>query len=196
MIRQLFSGLALSACLLAPAAFGQDAASGTKVAIINVRDAVTRTDEGQNRLTQLQESYRPRGAALQKRAQEVETLRAQLRQGENTMSEEAQRKLVRDIQQKERDLQRENEDLEAEFNQEQQVVLNDVFGKLKAVIQKYTREQGYSIVLDISSPQSPVVDASNELDITAAVIELYNQEYPAQAASAASEPSAAAQPVQ
>lgn len=188
MNRQLFRGLALSACALAasPAVYGQQAAAPTKVAIINVQDAVTRTQEGQKRLATLQESFRPKGEALGAKAQELQTLRQQLQKGANTMSEEAIRNLQRDIQQKERDTQRENEDLEAEYGRQQQEILNEIFGKVKAVIQKYAREQGYSIVLDISSPQSPVVDAFNELDITSPVIQLYDQQYPQQAAAAAS----------
>jgi outer membrane protein len=170
-----------------PSAAAQQAApqasGATKVAIINIQDAVTRTQEGQKRLAALQEEFRPKGEVLSKKAQEVQTLRQQLAKGANTMSEEAQRSLQRDIQLKERDLQRDNDDLEAEYNRRQQEVLNDIFGKVKAVIQKYAREQGYSIVLDISSPQSPVVDAFNELDITGPVIQRYDEQHPQQAAS-------------
>ncbi len=196
MNRHLFRGLALAACLLAglpaahaqapatPAAAATPASGATKVAIINIQDAVTRTQEGQKRLAALQEEYKPKGEALSKQAQDVQTLRQQLAKGANTMSEEAQRNLQRDIQQKERDLKRDNEDLEAEFGRRQQEVLNEIFGKVKAVIQKYAREQGYAIVLDISSPQSPVVDAFNELDITGSVIQRYDQQYPQQAAAA------------
>lgn len=188
MNRQLFRGLALCVCALAvtPFVYGQEASTGTKVAIINIQDAVTRTQEGQKRLEALQEEFQPKGEALQGKAQEAQTLRQQLQKGANTMSEEAARNLQREIQQKERDLQREQEDLEAEFGRRQQEILNEIFGKVKAVIQKYAREQGYSIVLDISSPQSPVVDAFNELDITSPVIQLYDQQYPQQAAAAPS----------
>lgn len=195
MNRHLFRGFALAACLLAgsPSADAQQASSGTKVAIINIQDAVTRTQEGQKRLAALQEEFRPKGEELGKKTQEVQTLRQQLAKGANTMSEEAQRNLQRDIQQKERDLQRENEDLEAEFGRRQQEVLGEIFGRVKAVIQKFAREQGYSIVLDISSPQSPVVDAFNELDITGSVIQLYDQQHPQQAAApAAAKPAAPA----
>ena len=187
MNRQFFRGFVLVACLLAgsPAVHAQATGAGTKVAIINIQDAVTRTQEGQKRLAALQEGFRPKGEALSKKAQDAQTLRQQLAKGANTMSEEAQRNLQRDIQQTERDLQRENEDLEAEFGRQQQEILNEIFGKVKAVIQKYAREQGYSIVLDISSPQSPVVDAFNELDITGSVIQRYDEQYPQQAAAAA-----------
>lgn len=185
MNRQLFRGLALSLLALAAAPFvhGQEAAGGTKVAIINIQDAVTRTQEGQKRLEALQAEFKPRGEALQAKAQEAQTLRQQLQKGANTMSEDAVRNLQREIQQKERDLQREQEDVEAEFGRRQQEILNEIFGKVKAVIQKYARDEGYSIVLDISSPQSPVVDAFNELDITSPVIQLYDQQHPQQAAA-------------
>jgi outer membrane protein len=196
MSRHLFSGLAVSACLLAGAltAYGQGTGGATKIAIINKWDAVTRTQEGQKRLAQLQEQYRPKGDALEKRTIEIQTLREQLTKGSNTMSDEAQRGLIREIQQKERDLQRDNEDLETDYRNQQQEILNEIYGKVKGVIQKLARDQGYSLVLDVSAPETPVVDAFNELDITSAVIELYDKQYPQQAAAAGSP--AAAKPTQ
>ena len=194
MNRQLLSGLFVAASFLAgsSAVYAQAAAATpTKIATINVQDSVTRTQEGQKLLTDLQERYRPTSEKLEKLGKDVETLRAQLNKGANTMSEEARRNLTRDIQQKERDLQRESEDAQTEFNREQQEVLNEIYGKVKGVIQKFARDQGYALVLDVSSPQTPVVDAFNELDITSQIIQLYDKQYPQQAAAATGTPAAA-----
>jgi outer membrane protein len=189
---------AAAACLVAgiPAVYGQEAPSNTRVAIINIQDSITRTQEGQGLLTKLQEKYRPKSEELDKMRQGIETLRAQLNKGANTMSEDARRTMARDIQTKERDLQRASEDAQAEVNREQQEVFNSVGSKLMTVIDKFAKDNGYAIVLDISSPQTPVLYAINEVNITSQVIELYDKQYPQQAAASAAAGSAVAKPPQ
>ena len=165
-------GLAVTA--LGVSARAQSA--GGKVAIINIQEAITRTQEGQKLIQGLQQRYKPQSDTIQQQQQEINDLRAQLNKGANTMSEDARRNLMRDIQQKERDAQRAVEDAQAEFNREQQQIFNDVGSKLMNVIAKYATDNGYSIVLDISSPQSPVLYAVNEANITTDIIQLYDQQ--------------------
>ncbi|MBI1354455.1 MAG: OmpH family outer membrane protein [Acidobacteria bacterium] len=148
--------------------------AGTTIAIINIQDAITRTQEGQKLIKALQDRYEPKSKELESMQKEIGDLRAKLNQGANTMSEEAKRDLVRQIQQKERDGQRAVEDARGEFNQEQQTIFNEIGGKLMAVIDTFAKEKGYSIVLDISSPQSPVLYAVNEVNITNDVISAYD----------------------
>jgi outer membrane protein len=166
----------------------------TKVAIINIQDAITRTQEGQKLIKELQDRYEPKTKELESYNTELNDLRNQLNKGQNTMSDDARRELLRRIQQKERDQQRAVEDARGQFNQEQQQIFNDVGGKIMAVIDKHAKEKGYSIVLDISSPQSPVLYAVNEVNITNDVIAAYDAEGPAAAPSGDGD--AAAKPAQ
>lgn len=149
-------------------------AQSNSIAIINIQDAITRTAEGQKMIKELQERYAPKSQELETMQQAVNDLRAKLNQGANTMSEDAKRDLVRQIQQKERDGQRAIEDARGEFNQEQQTIFNEIGGKLMTVIDKFAKEKNFSIVLDISSPQSPVLYAVNEVNITNDVIAAYD----------------------
>ena len=189
--RVLFSTAALL-CLAAgsPATYGQTAVS-TKIAIINIQDAITRTLEGQKLAKDLQGKYGPTRDKLGRLQNEIQSLRDQLSRGVNTMSEEARNKLGRELQNKERDLKRDSEDAQLEFNQAQQSALNDISGKLMTVIDKYAKQNSFAIVLDVSSPQSPVLYAVNEILITNNIIELYDKEYPvASASEAAASPAA------
>ena len=178
-------------CLAAssPATHGQTAAN-TKIAIINIQDAITRTQEGQKMAKDLQGKYGPTRDKLARLQQEIESLRDQLARGANTMSEAARNKLAREVQTKERDLQRNSEDAQLEFNQAQQTAFTDISGKLMTVIDKYARENSFAIVLDVSSPQSPVLFAVNEILITNNIIERYDKEYPVAAAETAASPAA------
>ncbi len=149
-------------------------AQNTSIAIINIEDAITRTAEGQQLIKKLQERYEPKSKELEAMQGEIGNLRAKLNQGANTMSDDAKRDLVRQIQQKERDAQRAVEDARGEFNQAQQAIFNEIGGKLMTVIDKFAKEKAFAIVLDISSPQSPVLYAVNEVNITNDVIAAYD----------------------
>ena len=189
--RVLLSAAALL-CLAAgsPTTYGQTSVS-TKIAIINIQDAITRTLEGQQLAKDLQGKYGPTRDKLGRLQNEIQSLRDQLSRGANTMSDEARNKLGRELQNKERDLKRDSEDAQLEFNQAQQSALSDISGKLMTVIDKYAKENSFAIVLDVSSPQSPVLYAVNEILITNNIIELYDKEYPvASVGEAAASPAA------
>ena len=155
----------------------QTAGSGgaNKVGIINIQDAIIRTKEGQRTAKALQEKYAPRQEALEKQRRELEDLQGQLNKGRNTMSEEARNTLVRQIDQRNRAFQHDNEDASTEFQQEEAKVINGIGQKMMAVIDKYAKEKSYSIILDISSPQSPVLYAVNTVDITNDIVDLYDK---------------------
>jgi outer membrane protein len=151
------------------------AGAQTKVGIINIQDAIIRTEEGQKTAKALQEKYTPRQQALEKSKRELDDLQGQLAKGRNTMSEDARNKLIRDIDAKTKTLQRDNEDASAEFQQEESKLINAIGQKMMGVIDKYAKEKGYHLILDISSPQSPVLYAVNTVDITNEIVTLYDK---------------------
>ncbi len=186
----LFYAAVLLCALGGATAFGQ---SANKIAIINMQDALMRTQEGQKLARELQDKYGPTRKRLETQRQEVESLKDQLSRGANTMSDEARRKLTREIQTKERNMQRDAEDAQQEFNETQQKASKLMVEKLMAVIDKHAKANGFSIVFDVSAPQSPVLFALNEVLITNDVITLYDQDNPvadAPAAPAAAPPAA------
>ena len=57
-------------------------------------------------------------------------------------------------------------------------IVDSIGRKMLDVLDKYARESGYTVVLDSSAQGSPVVYASNEMDITDTIVRLYDQAYP------------------
>jgi outer membrane protein len=53
------------------------------------------------------------------------------------------------------------------------------------VLTKYSTQNGYAVILDTSSQQTPVIYAANQVDVTQDIIRLYDQAYPVKEASAA-----------
>ena len=81
------SGLVLCAAVLSCApAFAQ-----TKVAIINMEEAIARTQEGQRLMQEFQAKYAPRQQELQSIQAEIQDLESQLANGANTMSKRNRR---------------------------------------------------------------------------------------------------------
>ena len=56
--------------------------------------------------------------------------------------------------------------------------MNELGGRIMVVIDKYAKDNGYTLILDVSSPQTPVLFASNGSDITKDIIELYDKNAP------------------
>lgn len=158
----------------------------TKVGIIHIQNAIISTKDGQKAANELQTRFAPKKTDLDKKQNEVAQLRDQLGKGSNTMSEDAKQRLMRDIDQKTKSLNRDTEDAQAELDQEQGKIMQELGGRIVAIIDKYAKENGYSLVLDVSSPQTPVLYAANGIDITGDIIALYDKNAPAPAGASSS----------
>ena len=170
--------LIVAACALAAgvAANAQSVPNGsTKIGIINIQDAIIRTAEGQKAAKALQDKFAPRQADLEKSKRELADLQAQFNKGRNTISEDARNNLIRQIDAKNKALTRDNDDAAADYQQEEGKLINGIGQKMMGVIDKYAKEKGYAIILDISSPQSPVLYAINTVDITTDIVTLYDK---------------------
>src|SRR5262245_16387241 len=108
------------------------------------------------------------------------------------MSAEQKEKLMRDIDQKTKALNRDAEDAQAEVDQETGKIMQELGGRMMAVINKYAKDKGYALVLDVSSQQSPVLYAPD--DLTEEIVKLYDANSPGPAPAAPASKSAAPQP--
>ena len=186
--RFVLPALGLGLALLAPAQ------SPGKVGVINIQGAIISTKDGQKAAGEIQSRFNPKKAELDRRQGELAQLQDQLNKGRNTLSEEAQQKLVREIDQKTKSLNRDTEDARAELDQEQQKLMGELFSRIQVVLDKYAKDNGYTLILDISSPQTPVMYASNTIDITREIIELYDKNAPSATSAAPAPAPAAARP--
>jgi outer membrane protein len=166
-----------------------------KVAVINVQSALISTKDGQKAASEIQSRFNPKKADLEKRQTEITQLQDQLNRGRNTLSDEARQNLVREIDQKTKALNRDTEDAQAELNQEEQKIMGELLGRLTLVINKYAKDNGYVLVLDDSSQQTPLIYASSTIEITKEIVEMYDKNAPsAPAAPGAAAPKPAAPP--
>ena len=175
----------------APAASSAPAVVPSKVGVINIQEALINTKDGQKAAGELKTKFAPKQSEIEKKQADIAGLQQQLSKGANTMSEEAKQKIMRDIDQKNVLLKRDTEDANADLEQEQQRIMGDLGAKMISVLNKYATENGYALVIDISSQQTPVLFASNTIDITRDIIALYDKAPPQTAAPSAARPPAA-----
>jgi outer membrane protein len=170
----VFPALALGFAALA---HGQ-AATPTKVAIISVQQAILQTKDGQTASAALQAKFLPRRQELEKKQASIQGLQEQMKKGSATMSDDAKQKLARDIDSNQKSLQRDSEDFDADVQQEEGRIMQDLGQKIMDVIIKYATQNGYSMVLDVSNQQTPVLWADPSADITTEIIKLYDAAHP------------------
>ena len=165
--------VSLATLALVASAYGQQP---TKVGIIHIQNAIIGTKEGQKAAAELQQRSAPKTKELEKKKQEIDVLREQLNKTSSVGSEEAKQKLMRDIDAKTKAFNRDVEDAQAELGQEEQKVLNELGGKMLSVIDKYAKDNGYTLILDVSNQQtSNVLFAANGIDVTQDVVALYDK---------------------
>ncbi len=162
----------------APASATSSAApSGArKVAVIAFQQAVASTNEGRQALAQVQQKFAPKSAELKAESDQVDTLKKQLQAAGSTLSPDERATRLRTIDDKEKSLQRQGQDAQSDFQQAMSEAFQGIAQKFYTVLQDYAQSNGYGLVIDESSQQTPVVIwASKSADITAAVVAEYNQ---------------------
>ncbi len=187
----LASGLGLNAVAQTPAA--PVVPVQAKVAVLAFQVAVAQTNEGQRNFSDLQKKYEPKRAELKTLNDEIENLKKQLQAQGDKLSAAESASRTKTIDDKTKQLQRSAEDAQNDFQSAIQDMYNTLASKVYEVVSSYAKDKGYTLVVDVSQQQSPVLWAADETNITQPIIEAYNTKsgVPAPPAAAAGAPSAA-----
>ncbi|MDE3108953.1 MAG: OmpH family outer membrane protein [Acidobacteriota bacterium] len=184
----------VAALAMTPALWAQEggAAAANKVGIINLQAAIASTAEGKQANSELQSQFAPRQAELQQLQKQIQDVQGRLQTGQTTLSETEMERLTDEGQRDQRTLQRKQQDAQADFTDAQQDAINRIGRKMMTVLDKYAKDHGYTLVLDVSSQQTPVVYAATQADITQEIVHLYDAAYPVSGSSSSATPSAPA----
>ena len=162
--------------LVLAATLGAQTPSPTnKIAVIAIQQAIVATKDGQKAAAELGSKAEPKKKELEQKQSDINSLQDQLSKGQNTLSESTKNDIYKNIESKKKSLQRDFEDAQAEMDQEQQKILQQLGQRMLAVIERYARDNGYTLVVDVSNPQTPVLYAAPSIDITKDIIELYDK---------------------
>ena len=178
----------------APAVAPAPAAFPTRIAIINLSEAMMRTKEGQKAGAELNNKFGPKKAEFDKRQADIEQMTDRLNKGRATMSDDAQKQLGADIAAKSKDLKRFGEDSQAEMDNDEAKITQDLQTKMSPILTNYAIQNNFAVVLDIGQ-QSPVLWYASATNITDVMVALYDQAHPVRDETpAASKPATTAPP--
>jgi outer membrane protein len=167
-----------------------------KIAVINVRQAIITTSEGKQASAELQSQFAARQTELENLNKQITELRQRLAAGQSTLSQEETARLTRQGELLARQLQRKQDEYQEDVNASQGDVIDKIGRKMIDVLDRYARENGYVVIMDSSAQNTPILYASNQIDVTQDIIRLYDQAYPLKAGSTTPKPASrpAAQP--
>ncbi len=181
LVMTLASGLTLNAVAQAPSASTPAAAPSAsapagpaKIAVIAFQVAVAQTNEGQRNFADLQKKYEPKRQQLKALSDEIDGLKKQLQTQGDKLTEAERATRTHTIDDKEKQLQRAAEDAQNDMQQEMQEMYNTLASKVYDVLNDYVKQHGYTLVLDFSQQQSPVLYAAESSNITKDIIQAYN----------------------
>jgi len=192
----LASGFAVNVIAQTPAAAPAAVAPvPAKVAVIAFQVAVAQTNEGQRNFADIQRKFEPKRVQIKALGDEIDNLKKQLQAQGDKLSPAETASRTKAIDDKTKVAQRTLEDTQNDFQQEIQDMYNTLASKVFEVVDAYAKEQGYTLVLDASQQQSPILWAAEATNITAPVIAAYNTKSgvpapPAQPAGSATVPAA------
>ena len=193
------SAVLCAACLIGTAASWAQAAPAAgaaapvkSVAIINLRGAIGSTAEGKQASAELQSQFAPRSSEIDAMTKQINDLQQKLQAGQGKLSQEEETRLTAEGQRLTQRLDRRRNDFQEDASAAQQEVLERIGRKMVDVLDRYARENGFSVVLDTSGQNSPILYASNQVDVTQDIIRLYDQAYPVKTGAAPAAPKPAA----
>lgn len=175
----------LMACPVMLGAQSSPASTQTRVAVVDIQQAILDTAEGKQAIQDLQKKYQPRETEIQQRQQDVQQLQDQLQKQMTTLSADEQRRMQHELQEKQTVLRRLEEDAQSSFQYDRNTLMQELGQKMVKVINQYASSHGYSLVIDGS--QVPIYYAAKGVDITPEIVKLYNSSNPAQTASASAD---------
>lgn len=177
-----------------PAAAAPPSLTGTKIGAINIEGAVFGCNEGQRDLQALQKKFEPKQNELKNQNEELDGMKKQLSTQQDKLNEEALANLKKQIEGKQKSFDRSVQDAQEEFGNQQQEIFSRVLQKVAPLVVKYSQDNGYGMIIDTSKqwPQGPVLIAGESVDITKAVVDLYNTQsgVPAPTAAGTAKPAA------
>jgi Skp family chaperone for outer membrane proteins len=133
------------------------------------------TAEGKKAAEELKAKFGPKEAEFNKRSQDLAAKQDQLRKGANTMSAEAKASADREIAALTKALQRDGDDTKADFQAEENRLLGGILNKMQAILTKYATDNQITMIVDVSQQPNNLLYADQSVNISAAVIALYDK---------------------
>jgi outer membrane protein len=166
IMRQIVRAAAILAGIMAFSGigFGQ-----CKIVVVNMQDAVTESNEGKVQAAKFDAKVAEWTKKLDTIKSDLETAQKKLQTQASLASASVIAGLNKTIGDKQTELQRTSEDAQKDVDEYRDQLLGPVMMVAQEEMNKLAMEKNYSIVYDLSAPNSPIVYSSKDCDITSEV---------------------------
>ena len=156
--------LVLVVTFLFPLALARSQSS--KIAVVDFEKAIVESVEGKKSSEKFNATLQSKQAEAEKRQKELEDAQKKLQTQGAALSETAKANLQKDIDRRTTELQRFNEDAQKELQSVRDELLRPIAERASAILNALAAEHGYTLIVDISNPQSNIVWFNPKNDIT------------------------------
>ena len=166
-------------------------AGAGKVGVINIRAAIGNTAEGKQAQAELQSKFAPQQTEIENMNKQINDLRQRLAACEGKCSQDEIQRLTTQGQRLTAQFDRKNNEFNEDSNAALSEVIDRIGRKMVDVLDKYAGQNGYSVVLDSSAQNNPILFAASQIDVTQDIVRLYDQAYPVKGGAPAQQKPAA-----
>jgi len=161
-------------------AFSHIAAAQVKVAVVNLQRAVFESAEIKKADVEMQAKFKPRQDEIDQLNKEIGAIAQQLQNGQGKLTPQVESDLTAQGQNKQRQLQRKQDDLQADATAYRNDILQKSSAKMSEVVKKLAEEKGFDLIVDTSTTLyfKPAMELTNE------AIAAYDKQYPVTPAAA------------
>ncbi len=145
-----------------------------KIAVVSFQAAVSQTNEFQRAYIDLEKKWAPKRQQLKTLSEDIDRLTKELQTQGEKLSETERVTRAKSLDDKKKQFDRQSQDAQNDLGQEMQELFSTTASKVYDVLSAYAVKNGYTLVLDNSTQQSPILSFSTATDITKPVIDAYN----------------------
>lgn len=164
--------LAMASVGLSLATATVTAADAAQIAFVNTPQVLEQAPQAEAVRNTLQSEFAPRDAKLVTEQKKIKELEDKLARDGDVMSDDARRKLERDILGQKRENKRARDEFTEDFNIRRNEELAKMQREIAMSIVSLAKEKGYDLILE-----NGVIFASDRVDITEEVIARLKQDY-------------------
>jgi Skp family chaperone for outer membrane proteins len=162
-----------------------------KIAVIDMQEAVVGCAEGKKAEAQFNAKQDELTKDLDRRKKELDDAQTKLKAQDKVLSAEAKADLTRNIDHMQTDLNRVTDDAQKELDDLRTGLLRPIAEAVSQIVQAYSTQMGFSVILDTSAPQNQsLVYRDEKIDVTSEIIKIVDAQMAQKPATGVAKPDA------
>jgi len=168
-VHSRFAQIILAAFIMLPCCLAQTSsdpahqeAQNDKTGRVNILTIIQSTQKGRQRLSEVEERFAPRKAALRKRSEEILDLRKKLSEQGANLTDDERKQLSKDLESKTRSYLSDAELAARDYVAAENSAVAKLSGEAIDVITAYAKANGYAVIFDATDASISVLWVSDK----------------------------------